>query len=247
MSDATVILIIGLICVMVGLVSGLLLGRTGGTKTENSSLPPGTKELARLWRNQRTGRLHVEVDGQVFRSIDEVNDARRKFLIQVYESLRSWLGEAAQTQADRPSVPAAVARSEESNVANAAPLPPTLSQTAPARFSSPGKTPVGQPKPNADPQRASLNPFGVFANVLRPVPKHSTLPNLSIVAQIDEILQDKLNNFPAGGGQKIRLAERSDQGMMVVVGMQEYQDIDSVPDPAIRDLLKQCVAEWERR
>jgi hypothetical protein len=71
-------------------------------------------------------------------------------------------------------------------------------------------------------------------------------PDKSIVAQIDEILQTRLENTPLAD-QGIRLIEGPDQGMVIEVGLSRYTDIDAVPDSEVRRLIRQAVNEWESR
>lgn len=68
----------------------------------------------------------------------------------------------------------------------------------------------------------------------------------SIVAQIDAILQVKLQGTP-NATQGIRLMEIPGQGMFVVVGLNKYQDINEVPDGQIRRLIQEAVADWEKQ
>ena len=68
--------------------------------------------------------------------------------------------------------------------------------------------------------------------------------DLSIVVQIDEILQAKLESIHLED-QGIRLVEGPDQGMVIEVGLNRYTEIDSVPDERVRQLIRLSVAEWE--
>ena len=45
----------------------------------------------------------------------------------------------------------------------------------------------------------------------------------------------------------IRLLELPGKGMVVAVGLEQYDGIDAVPDPEIRSLIREAVADWERR
>ncbi|MCL4562509.1 MAG: hypothetical protein M1281_18095, partial [Chloroflexi bacterium] len=67
----------------------------------------------------------------------------------------------------------------------------------------------------------------------------------SIVAQIDEILQEHLAGS-ALASRSIRLMEVPKEGVIVAVGVDHYPDIDAVPDPDIRAIIQTAVAEWEQ-
>ena len=92
----------------------------------------------------------------------------------------------------------------------------------------------------------SLNPLKIFGDVLQPQKKTvADEQDLSIVAQIDKILQTKI-----GGShleeRGIRLVEGPDQGMVIEIGLDNYTDIEAVPDEEVRSLIRQSVAEWEK-
>jgi hypothetical protein len=68
--------------------------------------------------------------------------------------------------------------------------------------------------------------------------------SLSIVGQIDMILQNRLKDT-ALAGQAIRLTESSLGGVEVYVGTRKYPSIDDVPDQEIKTAIRSAVAEWE--
>ena len=123
-----------------------------------------------------------------------------------------------------------------------------------------GKKPTPTAEPSAQPDEhkatdlqteevkktTSLNPLKVFSDSLQPKKKSSAdEPDQSIVAQIDLILQAKMegNQFEDQG---IRLIEGPDQGMVIEIGISKYTEIDAVPDEQVRQLIRLSVVEWER-
>ena len=96
------------------------------------------------------------------------------------------------------------------------------------------------------PSPPSLNTVDVIARALQPDLRALEPPPLSITAQIDEILQEKLKDSPYSSAL-IRLVELPSKGVVVKVGMDQYEGVDAVPDEAIRQLIRSAVAEWERR
>lgn len=68
----------------------------------------------------------------------------------------------------------------------------------------------------------------------------------SIAAQIDHILQLKLEeaNLHKRG---IRLMELPNRGMVFMIGLEQYEFIDEIPDPEVQDIIRQAVAEWEEK
>lgn len=102
---------------------------------------------------------------------------------------------------------------------------------------------IAAPTAAEETRTTSLNPFEIFIRSRQPSEVKSS--DLSIVAQIDEILQEKLEGIHLDN-QGIRLVEGPDQGIMIEVGLNRYTDIDSVPDERVRQLIRVSVSEWER-
>lgn len=68
----------------------------------------------------------------------------------------------------------------------------------------------------------------------------------SIVVQIDNTLQDMLAGSELES-RNIRLTEGANMGVIVWIGSKYFQGIDQVPDPVIAKVIREAVAEWERR
>jgi len=122
-------------------------------------------------------------------------------------------------------------------------IPPAEAKTATAQEVVPGLKPMRSEDAQ---QKTSLNPLKIFGDVLTPKKKSGIdQQDQSIVAQIDQILQSKIEgtNLEDNG---IRLVEGPDQGMVIEVGLNKYTDIEAVPDGEIRQLIRISVAEWER-
>jgi hypothetical protein len=115
-------------------------------------------------------------------------------------------------------------------------VPPTTTYSSSQDIDDPGK-----PKP-----RLSLNPVNVLTNALKADVPLSQLPTESIVSQIDDILQGKLKNSSLSG-EPIRLMEWPNKGMVVMVGLDQYDSVDEVPNEEIKKLIRSAVSEWEQR
>jgi hypothetical protein len=110
--------------------------------------------------------------------------------------------------------------------------------------------PVEQPVPEFNPstplpQPPKFSPIDMVARAVQPEPRPAA-PEKSMLMQIDEILQEKLSSTPLAG-QGIRLIDHPTKGLVVMVGLSQYEGVDEVPDPEIRSLIRDSVAEWEKR
>ncbi len=106
------------------------------------------------------------------------------------------------------------------------------------------KTPVSvsrPPEPVAVKEPASRP---ILSPVIKPEEKN--LSTLSIVGQIDSVLQTRLTNtkFAKSG---IRLQESFQGGVEVYVGLQKYSTVDDVPDQEIKVEIRAAIAEWEQK
>jgi hypothetical protein len=154
----------------------------------------------------------------VFHAPTEMTDDQKARFSRLLEVLQSW----AKQPAEKPE-------------ADQAPQPGEAMHVA-----------VEDPQPGLDEKHISYNPIKVFTDAIGVEVNKSKPTTLSIVAQVDEILQEKLENSPLAK-RGISMRDSLDGGLLVWVGLKQYASIDEVPDPEIRQLLKESVEEWERR
>jgi len=69
---------------------------------------------------------------------------------------------------------------------------------------------------------------------------------LSLISEIDEILQEKLSDSPLGD-KGIKLTENHKKEITIWVGLKSYPAIEDVPDPEIQKIIKESVADWEEQ
>jgi len=108
------------------------------------------------------------------------------------------------------------------------PAPPSTVAAVPPSFAPPPPAPIATP-------------------VIPPAKKdEKPAAPLSIVAQIDEILQARLASTTFAG-RGIRLQESPEGGAIVWVGMQQFAGVADVPDPEIQAIIRAATTEWENK
>ncbi|RME89710.1 MAG: hypothetical protein D6770_03880 [Anaerolineae bacterium] len=107
-----------------------------------------------------------------------------------------------------------------------------------------GGKPTTSPPPPPRPEPSPTSP-PTATDVVATASKEVTKPS-SIIEQIDDILQAKLARSPLAG-RGIRLVEAPDGSVHIWVAQNLYKAIDEIPDPAIQAIIREAIAEWERR
>lgn len=70
--------------------------------------------------------------------------------------------------------------------------------------------------------------------------------SLSIVEQVDDILQENLARSPLNE-KGIHLKEDPQKGMIIWVGLASYENITDIPDQSIREIIRAAVRKWESK
>lgn len=124
----------------------------------------------------------------------------------------------------------------EGKPASTTPPPP-----APAPVSAP---PASPPPPSVAPAPAATasktaKPAKKKADELEPAPT-------SIVGQINLILQARIANTPLES-PGVALIESPTGGVLVYIGLDKYEGVDSVPDEEVKAAIRAAIAEWEKK
>ncbi len=76
-------------------------------------------------------------------------------------------------------------------------------------------------------------------------PTKKAPPASSMIGQINEILEEKLAQS-ASAPRGVHLGEAADGSIRVFIGVEGFP-MDDVPNPEVRQLIREAVAEWESR
>ena len=171
------------------------------------------------------GRFTLEMDGTLVNS--ELSPDKRKRLIELITVFRPWLEGGQPSSAE--SQPAAPVQ---------APVMP-----------DPVREAISRPMPaslrNATPPVPVPVTLQSIVQTKKPEPEKN-INSLSIVQQIDMVLQERLLNSPLTG-RGIRLQESIQGGVEVYVGLQKFHAVDDVPDEEIKTAIRASIAEWEKK
>ncbi|MDP2778219.1 MAG: hypothetical protein Q8O48_11305 [Anaerolineales bacterium] len=182
----------------------------------NAPAPQNDPDLLRI--KNENGRAILEMDGLPVSGV--LSPDKRKRLIDLLTILRPYL------EGGQPQQPA-----------------PKSAQTAPV--SAPVQRPVSRPSPPAPVQPVKPT-LGAILSPAKKTIEDKPLTSLSIVGQIDFILQSRLMNTPLAGGG-IRLQESLQGAVEVYVGLQKFPSVDDVPDETIKAAIRAAIAEWEEK
>lgn len=194
--------------------------------TADAATPTALLDALQLLRDPATGQLLVGIGSDVYASARDVRrPEHQRLLLGSARDLLIFLG---QTRA-------------------AAALPAGPAPTADIDAASAPIQPVTVLRPNPAPAEKlhipSMNPFQQL-KVIKQLAATPETPELTIAQQIDNLLQD-LTAVSALTGRGLRVAGTPDGLVSFELDGASYSDIDAVPDPAARDLLRSAVKRWE--
>lgn len=195
--------------------------------------PAATADPLRLLRDPSTGKLLVEIGGQIFAGAREIRQPEhQRLLLGTTRDLLLFLGQA-RAAAALPATPAANpgAPGQAPDTAH----PPVTANLTPAAVQTPAATGALR--------LPSMNPFQQL-KVVKELSAAAEAPDLTIAQQIDNLLQDLTAVSPLTG-RGLRVAGTPSGLVSFELDGQSYADIDAVPDSAARDLLRAAVKRWE--
>ncbi len=194
---------------------------------EKPIIEPGDEiEVLRLLRSRSSGKLIAILDEKRFESARAMDERLRQQTALLTREWLIWMGAPAEER-QKPT------RHK-----------PAVADTAPPEQSLPTTAEETQTPP--PPVLTAVNQAQKPSST-KPTKEEKAPPALlSIVQQIDEVLQEML---PASSlaGKIVKLAEDPKEGVIVWIGTRRYHGIDAVDDEEAKALLRAAVAEWERR
>lgn len=227
MSDIFFILIIALVSIGIGFAIGsLVMGFRGERKSEGKSKKPPVSNLvsvANIMTDRGGKAVYLQVEGKVFRSPNDISREQRTRLTPFFEVLSSWF----IVKPTRPSASVVAQR----------PLEQIETRDA-------DDVVTGLDQPGT--KRPSLDPVNILTRALQTDVKTPIDEPKSIAAQIDDILQENIKETDLEK-RGVRLVDLPGKGVVVMVGLEQYEGVDEVPDEDVRNAIRSAVEEWERQ
>lgn len=205
-------------------------------------------EMMRVLRIPPLGKLVVEVSGQRFEMLSEINHAK------VEQRLLAAIGELVvfaggyQALVDAGAAPAMAAPVAARPVVVETAVPPS---PEPPAEQPPLSAEQARFLAELEAQRDALKNQSSARqpSVLRPVPPSippaAPVPQVNLVAQIDEILQKHLAAEPEMAARRVHLRENPSGGLRIEVDGRFYDRPREVPDPNIQHIIKKALKDWE--
>jgi hypothetical protein len=245
LTDLVPLVLVGLIGLVVGALFGILAANfMNRSENTNQRRRQNLVEVFRVWKDRLSGDVQLEFEGTVYATPDKLDSKRNSNLIQALEEVNRWMGIPGLTKGlattppkiDQPELKPAP--STPGGIGDSSAKPPLNNQAYPPPYE------IIEDTANGAKPASVINPVNVLERVLRPKSEPEPQEPKSIAGQIDEILQRKLPSTPLKN-HIVKLLELPEKGLVVLVDKQEFQGVGEVPDPEIRALLQECVAEWE--
>lgn len=256
-----VILTVAIISLAVGYFAGLFLTRLRKdesnpvlpTETINNTEAGPRYEADRLqmvlWSKTPDGPLFADIDGKTISASTDLTPIERIKVDKALNDFQMWLGrpilksikveQAAPVQTEQTiQTPDQVTDTQTAE--NVAASPEVLSESgvvAPATLTEPKPPISGETYPEVKPVPAAIS--------LRTTPKPPPVQHKSIVEQINAILQEKVQNSPLA--ETGIILQETPKGVIVWVGKDSYQGVDSLPEGDAKKIIRAAVAEWEKK
>ena len=222
--DFTFTLVIAFICIIIGFVLGRLMSSLREPKQAESDHPEWD-EVIGIWRHRRKDNLIVTLGDDNFERGADLDAQSRNRIHQILMQLHNWL----DPEYSKPPV------KEEKIVQPDLQMEPS----AQVQLEIPSSL-ATKPVPQV------FNPRSALTNAMLFDIPDSAFKADSIVEQIDNILQLILKETKMEDNA-IRLMEKPDKGMVVMIGLNQYEEIDDIPDLQFKNLIRQAVWLWENR
>ncbi|QPC81860.1 hypothetical protein G4Y79_19540 [Phototrophicus methaneseepsis] len=200
--------------------------------------------IVTVMRDEDSGRLLVEIDGQGYYTLTDTPEAKKLF-----KAIMKELSNVIMTPLEeQPAPKAAVAEDallEELRTSTAsAPKPPTSEFVPPPPVDTGGAMPGDLPSYKMDDVEVKIESRGAFRKAKVSI---ETPPELDIAGAINAYLQHKLRYTPEMDGNTIGILPSMSGGVRIMVNGKGYEAVDEIDELDVRSFVQQSIAEWQER
>jgi hypothetical protein len=191
----------------------------------------------RVLRVPPLGKLVAEVDGQRYESLSEITDEKaRRVILAAIGELINFAGNY-QALVDAGVAPAISGPAAEEQ-------PPLEQQQAEFLARLEAERDAVKKTPPPPPTMAVLGGAKLSEDALVAKEEARKRP-LSVAEQIDEILQKHMAAEPGMAGRAVHLVQNPAGGILIEVDGKKFNKPGEIPEPAIQQLIKRAVKEWD--
>ncbi|MCR4407299.1 MAG: hypothetical protein NUW24_10315 [Anaerolineae bacterium] len=214
-------------------------------------MPARPGEVMRVLRDESSGALVVEVEGQRYRRLTEIRDGRvgRRVLWAIADLLRFAEEVPLETVARTMSAAATPSPAPQPEVAPIAPPTPAseVSVKAPPEVEEEFLRRLKEGELAAEEREPSKPAGGGFRRRKAAKPSSKPAAPRTFVDEIEDILQEFIRESVVPVDKPAHVHTGPDGALEIDVDGRIYERPDDVPDPIVRGLIKAAVEEWERR
>jgi hypothetical protein len=224
------LLLVGVIALIIGGIIGFLISNLfNEDKHEKRKIPKDLQELVILFRDRRNSRIVIGIKNNFFRSIEDLPVKAVRTLEQLNIEFGNWIS----INTKRSNLP------EPGNH----PLR-SISDRKENKSASDGEPKSNESNTGTRSIQSQTIPIQVQEDQVTLEPEGDSTK--SIAAQIDQIIQEKITNS-IFKDRSIRLKENPVSGVEVLIDGIKYETVNEVEEEVIRDFIRECVAEWEKK
>ena len=208
--------------------------------------PAHPGEVMRVLRDEVSGALIIEVEGQRYRRLADIRDGRvgRRVVWAIADLLRFTEGVPLETVAR--SAPAGAGAPTSVSQPETTPAPAVSAET-PTETEEEFLRRLAE-EGLAEREKQPAKPGGIgFLRRKAAKPAPEPAQARTFVDEIEDILQEFIRESVVPVEKSAHVHAGPDGALEIEVGGQIYERPDDVPDPIIRGLIKAAVDEWERR
>jgi len=230
----------GVIGLLIGLlVANIFSGKESRTQKADQ-LPKdlqkeGFIDAVNLWYSPAGKKIVTQMDGGFYHSTETLTTDQKTRVLKLLSLWQEWTQQGKLTQVSTQE--------------------PTPLENEPEPFSYVPQQSVQPVTQNVQPvqpfmiqeeEPALVSELQSSIEIEEEAPLEPVKKQLSITEQISEILEEMLEGTPLKE-KGIKLMENPQTGVDVWIGLERYSGIDAVPDPAVKDMIRNAVIRWEER